>query len=308
MVTKTEDVTNSSITVYQYDQYGNVIKTTTEVTKDGETTVTLSESTYDILGRVTSTKSGDSETVYTYDAEGRTLLVNADGMYRRTVYDSRGRTVQEIEDADYNPELDDLPDAYGDTTVGQRYFYDENGSLIKEINRFDLETDYTYSDNGTLYLKHFDIYDYYYNNKGDCTKVTVNSNAVVEYDYEVDSKNAARNINHITYANGCSEKQIVNNITGRIMSRYYNDSNIRYYKETSSDEQSVSYTNTDLKYSTTVAGNENNLIIQKINTLTNLDAFTYKKTTVDSVITIEENHFHYDNFKTVINDKGITYS
>ena len=77
MVTKTEDVTNSSITVYQYDQYGNVIKTTTEVTKDGETTVTLSESTYDILGRVTSTKSGDSETVYTYDAEGRTLLVNA---------------------------------------------------------------------------------------------------------------------------------------------------------------------------------------------------------------------------------------
>ena len=310
MVTKTEDVTNSSITVYQYDQYGNVIKTTTEVTKDGETTVTLSESTYDILGRVTSTKSGDSETVYTYDAEGRTLLVNADGMYRRTVYDSRGRTVQEIEDADYNPELDNLPNAYSDPNVGQRYSYDENGSLIKEINRFDLETDYIYSDNGTLYLKHFDIYDYYYNNKVDCTKVTVNSNAVVEYDYEVtdSSKNKdlkyGQYINRITYADGYVEEQKYDK-DGNVLAKYADGR--EYYSIVSSDEKQMVYYDKETDRYNNISVSDNKTVFSQKRLYNKIDVFDYSSATENDVTTINETHFK-KTFQTVTGKDSTQYT
>ena len=259
---------------------------------------------------MTSTKSGDSEIVYTYDAEGRTLLVNADGMYRRTVYDSRGRTVQEIEDADYNPELDDLQNAYSDTTVGQRYFYDEYGSLIKEINRFDLETDYTYSDNGTLYLKHFDIYDYYYNNKGDCTKVTVNSNAVVEYDYEVtdSSKNKdlkyGQYINRITYADGYVEEQKYDK-DGNVLAKYADGR--EYYSIVSSDEKQMVYYDKETDRYNNISVSDNKTVFSQKRLYNKIDVFDYSSATENDVTTINETHFK-KSFQTVTGKDSTQYT
>ncbi len=103
---------DNTITSYLYDNYGNVAKTTTTVTKDNQTIISISESRYDILNRLISSKSDNSEISYTYDAAGRTILTNTDGKYQRTVYDNYGRVIQEISDTDYKPELDNLPDAY----------------------------------------------------------------------------------------------------------------------------------------------------------------------------------------------------
>ena len=164
---------NGNTTIIAYDEYGNTVKTTNTVIQDNKTTVSISENSYDNLGRLILSKSNNGEISYVYDAAGRTLLVNTDGSYQRTVYDNYGRTVQEISNADYNPEGDNLPNDYPDKTVGHRYIYDNVGNLVKEINDSDIETTYVYSDVGTLRKKSFDIYNYYYENNGQCDKIDI---------------------------------------------------------------------------------------------------------------------------------------
>ena len=176
---------NGNTTIIAYDEYGNTVKTTNTVIQDNKTTVSISENSYDNLGRLILSKSNNGEISYVYDAAGRTLLVNTDGSYQRTVYDNYGRTVQEISNADYNPEGDNLPNDYPDKTVGHRYIYDNVGNLVKEINDSDIETTYVYSDVGTLRKKSFDIYNYYYENNGQCDKIDISWKTIVDYDYKV---------------------------------------------------------------------------------------------------------------------------
>lgn len=42
-----------------------------------------------------------------------------------------------------------------------------------------------YSDVGTLCKKSIDIYNYYYENNGQCDKIDINRKTIVDYDYKV---------------------------------------------------------------------------------------------------------------------------
>ena len=45
--------------------------------------------------------------------------------------------------------------------------------MVKEISDSDIETTYVYSDVGTLCKKSIDIYNYYYENNGQCDKIDI---------------------------------------------------------------------------------------------------------------------------------------
>ena len=57
--------------------------------------------------------------------------------------------------------------------------------MVKEISDSDIETTYVYSDVGTLCKKSIDIYNYYYENNGQCDKIGINWKTIVDYDYKV---------------------------------------------------------------------------------------------------------------------------
>ncbi len=57
--------------------------------------------------------------------------------------------------------------------------------MVKEINDSDIETTYVYSDVDTLCKKSIDIYNYYYENNGQCDKIDISWKTIVDYDYKV---------------------------------------------------------------------------------------------------------------------------
>ena len=301
---------NGNITIKTYDKYGNVIKTTTTVVKDDKTSVSINESTYDISGRILSSKSDNNEIYYTYDAAGRTLLTDADGNYQRTVYDNYGRVIQEISNDDYKPEKDNLPNTYTDTSVGQRYFYDDNGSLVKDINDSDIETRYTYSEVGTLYKKSFDIYDYYYQNNGICDKIDVNGVTAVSYEYGITQEDGfeledGETLNKVTYANGYTDYQLIKNNT--VMAKYANNADGKYLNVA---PVSYGYITQDTGTNKGYSYSENETTATKslkrtINLLATLYEYSVKKE--EDKTTITENHFDKE-FKTVVQENSVDYT
>lgn len=295
-------------TVKTYDIYGNVIKTTTTVTEDEKTTVSISESTYDISGKILSSKSDNNEIYYTYDAAGRTLLTNADGNYQRTVYDNYGRVIQEISNDNYKPEKDNLPNAYTDTSVGQRYFYDDNGSLVKDINDSDIETSYTYSEVGILYKKSFDIYDYYYQIDGVCDRIDVNGVTAVSYEYGITQQDGfeleeGETLNKVTYANGYTDYQLVKNNT--VMAKYANNADGKYLNVAPTNTgYIIQDTGTNKGYSYSENNNIKTLK-RTINLLATLYEYSVKKE--EDKTTITENHFEKE-FKTVVQENSVDYT
>ena len=305
LVKTTDD--NGNTTVNTYDEYGNNIKTTSTIIQDDETIISISQSTYDILNRLTFSKSDNSEISYLYDAAGRTLLTNADGSYQRTVYDNYGRVIQEITNSDYNPELDNLPNAYTDTSVGCRYIYDNDGNLVKEINELNIETDYVYSSVGTLYKKSFDIYDYYYQNNGSCDKIDINGRTIVDYDYKVTNSEISvadgQYINQTTYANGYTENYVVDN-NGNVFKKYA-DNNI-YYSISSASEQIIIYNDNEIYQKNKISLADNSYsYIKQTNTSQNI--FSYTVASDDNTQTITENHFGGEEYKTVVSENSTDY-
>lgn len=298
---------SGNTTVNTYDKYGNVIKTTNTVTQEDKTSVSITESAYDILNRLVLSKSDNSEIAYTYDAAGRTLLTNADGNYQRTVYDNYGRVIQEISNTDYNPSNDNLPSGYSDKTVGHRYTYDDVGNLTKEVNDSDIVTNYVYSDVGTLYKKSFDIYDYYYQNDGSCDKIEVNGQTIVDYDYKVADSDIktedGQYINRMTYADGYIEEYKVDE-TGNIYSKYANGK--AYYSIYSTSQNKLSYYEGEITQRAILTSNDNsyNYLRQ-----TNLfkDIFSYDVQSTEELQTITEKHFNGKEYQTVTNDNSISY-
>lgn len=210
--------------INSYDEYSNLIKSVTTVNKDDVTTVSISESKYDILGRLILSISSNSNISYVYDSAGRTLLTNADGNFTRTVYDEKGRTIQEISTDDYDPEKDDLPNDYIDKDIGVRYIYDDVGNLIKVINESNVEIDYAYSDTGSLQKKSFDIYDYYYQEDGQCYRMDIGGNKYAEFEHKVETSDDNEfYFDSVSYADGYVEKYKYD-VNNNLRSKYANDS------------------------------------------------------------------------------------
>lgn len=294
---------------YTYDIYGNNVKTTTTQTDGEETKVSVCENTYNLLGQLLTVKSDDSETIYTYDAAGRTLLTETDGKYKRTVYDSYGRVIQEIDNSDYNPDLDNLPNAYSDNSVGQRYYYDAVGNLVKSINNNDIETDYTYSEKGNLYSKSFDIYDFFYNENGSCNKINVNDVTIVSCQYKVNDSDKTvedgQYINRITYANGYVEEQKVdkyNNVYSK-----FADGNL-YFSITSATENGCTYYENESNYRNTISSKDNSFEYDLKNSNNFHDVFCYSVDSNNETKTITEQHFNGKEFQTIINEDKISFA
>lgn len=309
---KTIDVDNNCTTVNTYDNYGNIIETATTIeNEDGTESIGITEDTYDILDRLISTKSNDKETTYTYDAAGRTLLINANGEYTRTVYDNLGRVIQEIDNDDYDPALDDLPVDYLDYDVGHRYYYDSVGNLVKEINKCDIVTDYTYSSVGTLEKKSFDIYDYYYYKNGNCDRIDVSGKTIVDYDYNItDTEVSLDNgevLNRISYADGYTEEEKTDKY-GNILDKYHNGDNFSYFSflNLSSSANKLMYKNQDTNEYITTVSTDDSYSYSRGEVYGN-PSFEYQMSTEDGVTTVNETHFEKE-FNTVINENSISYT
>ena len=306
--TKTISDDGKTITVNLYDAYGNLQKTTlTQTADDGTTSLTSTESTFDLAGRQLTCKSGKSETAYTYDAAGRTLLVLADGEYQRTVYDAYGRTIQEIDNSDYDPQADVLPQPYPNTDVGQRYVYNSKGDLIKEINKLGLATNYTYAENGTLHKKSFDIYDYYYQSNGKCAKIDVNGNTIVSYGYNVSDSTLCttdKTVDRVAYANGAVVEKRFNE-NGNL--DYAKADNKALYSTFSAVENGYRYLDSAASHVNTITSTENSFTYKCQTTLFK-NLFSYSVTKDDDTQTVTETHFSDKSYKTVIAADATTYT
>ena len=240
-----EVYSNGGSVSYEYDNRGNLIKEVSSSTDETPYIITINYE-YDLLNNRVSSQCENNSFEYIYDAAGRTLLANENGKYTRTLYDNLGRVVQEISPEDYDSTKDGLPteNTYSDANVGHRYFYnEETGNLDREINRLDVETTYTYYDTGEKETESFDIYKYDYNIKGNLTKVYVDGINTLTYNYDEDY-----NLTSEVYANGQSI-------------RYEYDDNGNCIKQ---------YHNSDTSPYVTYSYNEDNELIQKINTDTGL--------------------------------------
>ena len=246
----TETNSNGESSAYVYDSVGNVTQETVTTVENGTPTTTVTNYTYDDLGNLLTSQTGNENASYTYDAAGRTLLSNEGGDCTRTLYDSLGRVVQEIGPEDYDSTLDGLPSAntYSDLTAGHTYVYDSTtGNLTSETNRLGVETEYTYFATGEKATEEFDIYKFCYNVKGLTTQVYISGNNTVSYNY--DDQHDYR-LTSTVYANGQTERYEYDN-DGNLEYQYHNNSNTPYLTYTYDEDGKLTEkvnTDTGLRY------------------------------------------------------------
>ncbi len=312
MLTKTVDSKAGETVTYTYDSYGNTLKVTTTKADGDETTVSVTDSTYDSLGNVLTSTSGEEKSSYVYDAAGRTLLADDNGKCTRTIYDSLGRTVQEISPEDYDASKDGLKaetpsNTYADATAGQTYVYASNGTLTSETNRLGKTTKYFYNDIGSKVREEFDIYKFYYLNHGELYQVKVAGVTTVSYNYDNDFKLLSE-----TYANDDVIRYTYND-NGDVTAQYHN-SNARPYVTYTYDEDGelTEKVNTDtgLKY---VYGENNKVDVYKTSDNTLVQSYTETETEADEENNIEaktdvtETHFG-TTYTSVLKEKSIEYT
>ena len=245
----TETNSNGESSAYVYDSVGNITQETVTTIENGTPTTTVTNYTYDDLGNLLTSQTGNENSSYTYDAAGRTLLANEGGDCTRTLYDNQGRVVQEIGPEDYDSSLDGLPTAntYSDSTAGHTYVYDSTtGNLTSETNRLGVQTDYTYYSTGEKATEEFDIYKFCYNEKGLTTEVYVDDVNTVQYNYDDD----LTTLLSTEYANGQKERYDYDN-DGNLKYQYHNNNTTPYltysYDEDGELEEKVN-TDTGLRY------------------------------------------------------------
>lgn len=312
MLTKTVDSKAGETVTYTYDSYGNTLKVSTAKTDGDETTVSVTASTYDSLGNVLTSTSGEEKSSYVYDAAGRTLLADDNGKCTRTIYDSLGRTVQEISPEDYDASKDGLKaetpsNTYADATAGQTYVYASNGTLTSETNRLDKTTKYFYNDIGSKVREEFDIYKFYYLNHGELYQVKVAGVTTVSYNYDNDFKLLSE-----TYANDDVIRYTYND-NGDVTAQYHN-SNARPYVTYTYDEEGelTEKVNTDtgLKY---VYGENNKVDVYKTSDNTLVQSYTETETEADEenniVAKTDVTETHFGNtYTSVSKEKSIEYT
>lgn len=264
-----ETVTNT------YDEYGNSVKVSTVTEKDGNSTVGVVDNTYDIMGNLLTSVSGEDTSSYIYDKAGRTLLANEKGECTRTIYDSLGRTIQEISPEDYDSTKDGLPteNTYADANAGQTYKYAANGTLTSETNRLGKTTKYFYNDIGCKVREEFDIYKFYYLNHGELYQVKVANTTTVSYSYSTDGKHLLLSE---TYANDEMIRYTYND-NGDVTAQYHNSNAKPYVSYTyNADNELTEKVNTDtgLKY---VYSEENKVDVYKTSDNTLVQSYFEEK-------------------------------
>lgn len=183
--------------------------------------------------------------------------------------------------------------------------------MVSEKNKNGQITQYTYSNVGTLRIKHFDIYDYYYMPNGNCDKVDVNGTTIIDYDYKVTgsgiSTSNGRSVNKTTYANGYIDLQKVDK-SGTVWQRYHNNSNSLYYSVTPVSDNQFYYVNNDLNYKYTVNSSDNCSSIEKTVQGSNGNQLQfYQVEQDDDIATITESHFG-NNYTTVTEENTTSFS
>lgn len=311
MLIKTVDSKANETVTNTYDTYGNSVKITTLTEKDGSSTVGVVDSTYDIMGNLLTSVSGEDTSSYIYDKAGRTLLANEKGECTRTLYDNLGRTIQEISPEDYDSTKDGLPNAntYADSNAGQTYVYAANGTLTKETNRLGKTTKYYYNDIGCKVREEFDIYKFYYLNHGELYQVKVANVTTVSYSYSTDGKHLLLSEN---YANDDMIRYTYND-NGNVTAQYHNSNANPYVTYTyNADNELTEKVNTDtgLKY---VYGENNTVSVYKISDNTLVQSYTETETEADeennitAKTDITESHFG-TAYSSVVKDKSISYT
>lgn len=310
MLTKTVDSKKNETILYTYDSYGNTVKTTTLTENDGESTVGVVDCTYDIMGNLLTSVSGDETSSYIYDKAGRTLLANEKGECTRTIYDSLGRVIQEIGPEDYDSTKDGLPEenTYSDENAGHTYIYAENGTLTREKNRIGQTTTYYYNDRGSKIREEFDIYKFYYLNHGELYQVKVAGVTTVSYSYSTDGKFLLLQEN---YANDDTIRYTYND-NGDVTAQYKNDNSRPYVTYTYNDDGDLTEkvnTDTGLKY----VYDGDNVSVYKTADNTLVQSYTETETEADeennitAKTDITENHFG-TTYTSIVRDKSVSYT
>ncbi|MDE5974216.1 MAG: RHS repeat-associated core domain-containing protein, partial [Eubacterium sp.] len=228
--------------------------------------------------------------------------------YQRTVYDNNGRIVQELDNDKYNPALDNLPNAYSDTSAGKTYEYNQYGDLIKETNNYGISTEYEYSEKGNVCRKSFDIYDYYYTDSGKCSSVAVGGDTIVNYSYDVDDfekeLKEGQKADRITYADGYIEEHITDKY-GILYYKYANGKQFYgVYKDINSKR--LSYYEGELRRTNTLyVENENSCSFIQRDDIAK-ETFTYNLVKEDNQQTVTEMH-NEKTYQTVAEENKITY-
>ena len=307
---KTVDSKTNETVTNTYDTYGNSIKVTTVTEKDGSSTIGVADNTYDIMGNLLTTVSGEESSSYIYDKAGRTLLANEKGECTRTIYDNLGRTIQEISPEDYDSTKDGLPEnnTYADANAGQTYVYAANGTLTSETNRLGKTTKYFYNDIGSKVREEFDIYKFYYLNHGELYQVKVANTTTVSYSYSTDGK-------HLLLSESYANDEVIRytyNENGDVTAQYHNSNANPYVTYTyNADNELTEKVNTDtgLKY----VYNGDNVSVYKTSDDTLVQSYTETETEADeennitAKTDITENHFG-TAYSSVVKDKSISYT
>lgn len=308
---KTVDSKTNETVTNTYDEYGNSVKVSTVTEKDGDSTVGVVDNTYDIMGNLLTSVSGEDTSSYIYDKAGRTLLANEKGDCTRTIYDSLGRTIQEISPEDYDSTKDGLPseNTYADANAGQTYKYAANGTLTSETNRLGKTTKYFYNDIGCKVREEFDIYKFYYLNHGELYQVKVANTTTVSYSYSTDGKHLLLSE---TYANDEMIRYTYND-NDDVTAQYHNSNAKPYVTYTyNADNELTEKVNTDtgLKY---VYGADNKVDVYKISDNSLVQSYTETETKADEENNIQaktdvtETHFG-TSYSSVVKDKSVNYT
>ena len=311
ILVKTVDSKAKETVTNTYDEYGNSVKVSTVTEKDGNSTVGTVDNTYDIMGNILTSVSGEDTSSYIYDKAGRTLLANEKGDCTRTIYDSLGRTIQEISPEDYDSTKDGLPaeNTYADASAGQTYKYAANGTLTSETNRLGKTTKYFYNDIGCKVREEFDIYKFYYLNHGELYQVKVANTTTVSYSYSTDGKHLLLSE---TYANDEMIRYTYND-NDDVTAQYHNSNAKPYVTYTyNADNELTEKVNTDtgLKY---VYGADNKVDVYKISDNTLVQSYTETETEADEKNNIQaktdvtETHFG-TSYSSVVKDKSVSYT
>ena len=309
ILTRTIDSKANETVINVYDIYGNSVKITSATEKDGNLTLKTVDSTYDVMGNLLTTVSGEDTSSYIYDKAGRTLLANENGKCTRTLYDNLGRTIQEISPEDYDSAKDGLPEnnTYSDANVGHRYVYAANGTLTSETNRLGKKTTYYYNDIGSKIREEFDIYKFYYLNHGELYQIKVANVTTVSYNYDNDFKLLSE-----SYANDEVIRYTYND-NGDLTAQYHNSNAKPYVTYTyNADGELTEKVNTDtgLKY---VYGENNSVSVYRTSDNTLVQSYIETETEADEAnnipakTDITETHFG-TSYSSVVKDKSVSYT